>query len=1079
MEALPPNWQKVDDAKGTYFWNTVTGAVQWTPPAMPAGGAGKPLPAPPPRTGTRAPGPVGADARSAAMSDPKYQSIAASKATNMRNLQKGLSNLDVAIRMPANATVPAQPWAAGNNFSSLPPPPGGAGGYSAPPPGGPGPPPPSGLGPPPPSGLPPPGGAGPPPPAGGAPPPAAGGGGGGGGAKKEDKKEDTPMEHRLRAIPHYARNVGLITCAVMVNISFIMIVMAEYRDGVDENNSQITFPSPQGTLMILVCLFGGGGMFAFECHTFMREQVLVMPWLWTARAVGYGLLALPGFYAAVDSNLMPPLLASFFCVYAAALNAVATQAKKPTAKEWGWKWFGEDSAAKKKTEDLGGYQPTPGDFLAALAKKPRELFEKGNLVRVVFLTWYTLLNVVLYVEAYYRHKESPTGRALRGVEFFACPKADDATLLVPCAETAPNAQGPVPANELMQDRGCGLAYPYAKGFGQLLNLNCAVMLMPVFRKGVRYLHDISSFKGARFWWIPYVLPLDKNIVFHKACAKYFIFASVFGHATAHYCNYAKAPYYNFFYGSHVYVGNALHMGWSADAPGRSAFVSVPDQEKVIVHGISAGLTGQLLLLVMMVIYAAANDKVKRSHYETFWYAHHFFVAWFVLLLLHGPVWWFWALFTLAPYAGDRMVRVFYRGKQRIALARVYFWGKPGKPDVITLQFDNGYDDKGVKPVQYMEGHYLYLCCPAVETSSWNGFEEYHPFTISSAPDEPVLEVNIRVMPAPMAWTNKVSRYLKLLDPNNEGEVELATRNPTTGVTTLGKVIGPDGKPFFRVDAPHGAPSQHVFQYRTVMLVGAGIGVTPCASIMKGVVNYRWKKGFIPNNLHFFWVARISDLTTFKWLLVMLPELKAQELVHNEYYGGNQSERKMLQKRAADLHKRASSADVPSDELPPGWSETKDPGSGRAYYTNAMTGATQWDRPASVQANPAALSAELAQVQDQLRSVSENNRTLTITLYLTGAKPEQLKGGGPSSPQNEMIKALQATKDPDTGEPYLTLKAGRPNWEKEFKDLAAQYGREDIGVVFCGAPMIAAALKEQCEKQSDKDKTVFRLHKENF
>ena len=43
----------------------------------------------------------------------------------------------------------------------------------------------------------------------------------------------------------------------------------------------------------------------------------------------------------------------------------------------------------------------------------------------------------------------------------------------------------------------------------------------------------------------------------------------------------------------------------------------------------------------------------------------------------------------------------------------------------------------------------------------------------------------------------------LLDPNNTGEVELATRNPTTGVTTLGKVIGPDGKPFFRVDAPHG------------------------------------------------------------------------------------------------------------------------------------------------------------------------------------------------------------------------------------------------------------------------------------
>ena len=31
------------------------------------------------------------------------------------------------------------------------------------------------------------------------------------------------------------------------------------------------------------------------------------------------------------------------------------------------------------------------------------------------------------------------------------------------------------------------------------------------------------------------------------------------------------------------------------------------------------------------------------------------------------------------------------------------------------------------------------------------------------------------------------------------------------------------------------------------------------------------QGFSPHNLHFFWVARLTDLTTFKWLLLMLPE----------------------------------------------------------------------------------------------------------------------------------------------------------------------------------------------------------------
>jgi len=495
---------------------------------------------------------------------------------------------------------------------------------------------------------------------------------------------------------------------------------------------------------------------------------------------------------------------------------------------------------------------------------------------------------------------------------------------------------------------------------------------------------------------------------------------------------------------------------------------------VLTHGISAGFTGELLLMVMMIIYAAANDKVKRSHYETFWYAHHFFIAWFTLLLLHGPVWWFWALFTLVPYAVDRSTRVFYRGNQRIALARVYFWGKPGKPDVMTLQFENAVNDKGVKPVNYMEGHYLYLCCPAVETSKWNGFQEYHPFTISSAPDEPILEVNIRVMPSPYSWTYKVSRYLQLLDPNNTGEVELTSRNPTTGESTLGKVIGPDGNPFFRVDAPHGAPSQHCFQYNSSIIVGAGIGVTPCASIMKGVVMYRWKKGFTPNNLHFFWVARLSDLITFKWLLVMLPELKAQELVHNEFYSGDDSQRQLLLSRANALSKALGGK---SDELPPGWAENNQ--GGQKWYTNTATGATSWERPAPP--TQEALQSELGQVQAQLKSVSQNARTLSVTLYLTGCKPEQLKPEDNPKPGStaELINALQATKNPTTGKPYLELKAGRPDWDGEFKALSACYGREDVGVIFCGAPAIAAALKASCEKLSDKDKTVFRLHKENF
>lgn len=49
-----------------------------------------------------------------------------------------------------------------------------------------------------------------------------------------------------------------------------------------------------------------------------------------------------------------------------------------------------------------------------------------------------------------------------------------------------------------------------------------------------------------------------------------------------------------------------------------------------------------------------------------------------------------------------------------------------------------------------------------------------------------------------------------------------------------------------IDGPFGTASEDVFRYEVVMLVGAGIGVTPFASILKSV----WYK-HIQNNQEVF------------------------------------------------------------------------------------------------------------------------------------------------------------------------------------------------------------------------------------
>ena len=68
-------------------------------------------------------------------------------------------------------------------------------------------------------------------------------------------------------------------------------------------------------------------MFLFEAWTFMREAVQVAPWTWSFRAVMYTLLALPGF--AFCPSLMPPLLGAVFWAMTAILNGVSIFAEKP------------------------------------------------------------------------------------------------------------------------------------------------------------------------------------------------------------------------------------------------------------------------------------------------------------------------------------------------------------------------------------------------------------------------------------------------------------------------------------------------------------------------------------------------------------------------------------------------------------------------------------------------------------------------------------------------------------------------------------------------------------------------------
>ena len=137
--------------------------------------------------------------------------------------------------------------------------------------------------------------------------------------------------------------------------------------------------------------------------------------------------------------------------------------------------------------------------------------------------------------------------------------------------------------------------------------------------------------------------------------------------------------------------------------------------------------------------------------------------------------------------------------------------------------------------KYRPGMWLFLNVPDV--SAW----QWHPFTISSAPDDPFVSVHIRQAGD---WTIALGERLgctaalakELTDAARDGTVKEKTLDG--GPSFMDVTNAARSLPVIRVDGPFGAPAEDVFTNEVAILIGTGIGVTPFASILKNILCVR-------------------------------------------------------------------------------------------------------------------------------------------------------------------------------------------------------------------------------------------------
>jgi NADPH oxidase 2 len=154
-----------------------------------------------------------------------------------------------------------------------------------------------------------------------------------------------------------------------------------------------------------------------------------------------------------------------------------------------------------------------------------------------------------------------------------------------------------------------------------------------------------------------------------------------------------------------------------------------------------GATGYVMLIALMAMVFTAMEKPKRKNFERFWYVHHLFLVFFFAWSFHGAfcmikpdtapfcsgigVFWKYWLVGGMIYFIERLMREI-RGTHKTYISKVI--QHPSRVCEIQIRKEN------FKP---KAGQYIFLCCP--EISLW----QYHPFTLTSAPEEEYVSVHIR------------------------------------------------------------------------------------------------------------------------------------------------------------------------------------------------------------------------------------------------------------------------------------------------------------------------------------------------
>uniref|UniRef100_A0A8C6PMT0 NADPH oxidase 5 n=1 Tax=Nothobranchius furzeri TaxID=105023 RepID=A0A8C6PMT0_NOTFU len=384
----------------------------------------------------------------------------------------------------------------------------------------------------------------------------------------------------------------------------------------------------------------------------------------------------------------------------------------------------------------------------------------------------------------------------------------------------------------------------AKGCGQCLNFNCTFIVVLMLRRCLTWL---------RATWVVRVLPLDQNILLHQIVG-YAILCFTVVHTAAHVANFAWMSRRGEFGLWEYLLTTRPGIGW--------------------VKG-TASLTGVVLQLLVFLMVFCSSTFVRRSgHFEVFYWTHLSYIWVWILLIIHCANFWKWFVVPGLVFLLEKIIGVAVSRMGGLYIVEVNLL--PSKVTHLVIRRPQVF--------HFKPGDYIYINIPEIAKYEW------HPFTISSAPEQSeTLWLHVRSMGQ---WTNRLYEYFrqpesqmfrqKILSSNLRKRRQ-QEEVPANHLFCYIKCY---------VDGPYGTPTRQIFASEHAVLIGAGIGITPFASILQSIMyryhmrkhncpscSYSWCENIKDNDMKlrkvdFIWINR--DQKSFEWFVSLLTKLELEQ-----------------------------------------------------------------------------------------------------------------------------------------------------------------------------------------------------------